>query len=259
MADSAEPLDRMTHSTDALADHQLGLLGAETLAQCRRADDVGKQRGDEPEFVITGTCRRGRESRGEGGAAGLDRLTLDLEGHAAKLDEVACAQRPRPLEPLAHHEDDLGLDARVDQPVLGNRVAGRQHHGVGEPGDEREVHPHPLLLGPAGQAQLDADQLLAALESLGEVAVLDLVPGVEVEPGPLVGERLALAALVLAAQQLGGDGLDVPATLGGDAGRSLGGHQRTPIPARSPSSTRWLFSSASWRAMSMIMSSWPPT
>ena len=73
----------------------------------------------------------------------------------------------------------------------------RQHHRVGEPGDEREVHAHPLLLGPAGQAQLDADQLLAALEPLGEVEVLDLVPGVEVEPGPLVGERLALSPLVL--------------------------------------------------------------
>jgi hypothetical protein len=72
------------------------------------------------------------------------------------------------------------------------------------------VHPHALLLGPAGETEFDADQALAALEPPAQVEVLDRVTGVEVEVGPLVGERRPLDPLVLAAQQLGGDRLDVP-------------------------------------------------
>ena len=144
----------MTHPADALADHQLGLLGAETLAQFRRADDVGKQRGDEPELVLTGRCRRGRESRGEDGAAGLDRLTLDLEGHTAELDEVACAQRPRPLEPLAV---DPGAVERAE--VLDFQHArGDADHGM-PPGDERIVDSEVANDTADDQLSLDRDSL----------------------------------------------------------------------------------------------------
>ena len=144
----------MTHPADALADHQLGLLGAETLAQCRRADDVGKQCGDEPELVLTGSCRRRPESRGEDGAAGLDRLTLDLEGHTAELDEVACAQRPRPLEPLAV---DPGAVERAE--VLDLQYArGDADHGM-PPGDERIVDGEVANDTADDQLSLDRDSL----------------------------------------------------------------------------------------------------
>src|SRR5699024_880046 len=121
------------------------------------------------------------------------------------------------LEPLAHDEDELRLDAWVDQSVLWDRVTGGQDHRVREPGDEGGLHPHPLLLGPGGEAELDADQLLAAGEPTLQGQVLDLVAGGDVQPRPLVGELHTVAALVLAGEQLGGDRLDVP-----------GGHRVAP-------------------------------
>ena len=52
-------LDRVAHSRDAFAHDDLDLVGREALAERRRADDVGEQRGHGPELVgESGSCAR---------------------------------------------------------------------------------------------------------------------------------------------------------------------------------------------------------
>jgi hypothetical protein len=85
----------------------------------------------------------------------------------------------------------------MDQTRLRDRIADRQDHRVGQPCDERHVHAHPLLLRPAGQAELHADEDLPSRHPRLEVSVLDLVTDVEVQLGPLLGEGGPLDALVL--------------------------------------------------------------
>ena len=69
---AAEPLDRARHAADALADDDLHLVRGEALAERRRADDVGEERGDRPQLVLGGglRSRRGGGARGSGATGG---------------------------------------------------------------------------------------------------------------------------------------------------------------------------------------------
>jgi hypothetical protein len=142
-------------------------------------------------------------------------------------------------EVLTQHEDDLRLDAWVDERVERRRHTRRQHHGVGEPRRQRRVDAHPLLLRPRGEPQLHADHVLAGCRLACEQGVLRPVGEIEVEPGELLGDRSTVAALGLRGQQLVDDPFHAP-----------GGHAGAPVVSRSRSTCS---------ATSMIMSSWPPT
>ena len=64
----------------------------------------------------------------------------------------------RPREVAAEHEHDLGLAAGLDQRGRVERRAEVEGVGALEEAVDRAVHAHLRLLGPAGDAQLPADE-----------------------------------------------------------------------------------------------------
>ena len=115
--------------------------------------------------------------------------------------------------------------------MLRDGLTRLERHRVGQPGHERSVHAHALLLGHTGQAELDAGDLLTAVESAPQCLGLDAVAGGHVELGPVVGELGAVTSLYLTREQLGGDGVFGP------GGHGLEG--RRPSQVRDVPVPRW--------------------
>src|SRR5215472_782933 len=121
---------------------------------------------------------------------------------------------------MREHENYLRLHPRMDQ-SRAHLLAGREHHGVGEPGQKRAVNTHGPLFGHRGEPELHADNMLAARQPATQRLCLHFVGGGDVQVVPAISQRRNLRTARFSVEENAGSfGYGHCRWLGGHAARS---------------------------------------